>query len=306
MGVDNLLAADVVTADGELVHAKKDENTDLFWAIRGGLGNFGIVVSMELQLHEVGPEVLNAQIFHPFEDARKVLHFYRDFMENAPNEIQCYAFFIRTPPSEPFPEPMHGKPIVALIACYAGEKKKGEKLFRELQNFGNPILNVVQPVPYAQMQQAFDEGMPKGLRWYSKGHDFEELTDGVIDEIIHHIRNLKGAYTSVYLGGYDGAMNEPDTAATAFPHRDTMFDFHILAGWGDAGKGDEVITWVKEFHHALVDHASGGVYVNLLGHDEKQRVKDAYGANYQRLREVKQKWDPDNLFSSNHNIPPAG
>ncbi len=226
-------------------------------------------------------------------------------MKNAPDEVQCYAFIIPAPPSEPFPEEMHGKPIIALIACHAGKKEEGKEVFSGIGELWKSCTECSSINALHANAAAFDEGVPKGSRWYSKAHDFEALTNDIIDDIIHYTRSFKGDYTMVYLGGSDGAINDVETEATAFPHRDTTFDFHILGGWDDADRDDEIMEWVQNFHHALDEHATGGVYVNLLGHDEKQRVPHAYGANYERLQRIKQKWDPENLFSSNHNIPPA-
>jgi FAD/FMN-containing dehydrogenase len=306
LGVDNLIAADIVTADGRLLHASNEQNPDLFWAIRGGSGNFGIVTSFELQLHEVGPEVLTAQYFYPLEDGREVFDFYRGFMADAPGELLCYAFVVPIPPAEPFPEELHGKPAVALIGCYCGEHEEGKQILKELENFGDPILGFVQPIAYTQLQKTFDEGVPKGLRWYSKALDFDRLSDGLIEQIISHSQALKGAHTMVYVAPGGGAVNEVDVTATAYPHRDTAYTLHILAGWAEPDKDDEIMDWVNEFYDALESKAKSGVYVNLLGHDETARVPEAYGINYERLQKIKTKWDPDNLFSVNHNIPTAG
>ena len=304
MGVDNLLSAEVVTADGELVAASESENPDLFWALRGGGGNFGVVTSFEFQLHEVGPEVLTGQIVHRFEDAAAVLRLYREFMDQAPDEVQCYAFVLRIPPIPEFPEQFHGQLAVDLVVFHPDPT--AEAVFRPLLDFGDPILAFTQAQELSALLQAFDAGLPAGQRYESGAHDLRTLSDEAIDTFLSQIGSMPGEFTMAYLGAGGGAIGRIDPAATAFPHRDAPYGYHVLAGWMDPAQDAEVTEWVSQFQQAMTPFATGGVYVNLLGTEEQQRVPAAYGTNYERLVEIKKKWDPDNVFRMNHNIQPSG
>ncbi len=306
MTLDNVLSVDIVTADGNFVTANEKENEDLFWAVRGGGGNFGIVTSFKFQLHEVGPEVLSFQAYFTFEDSRQLLRFYREFMKKAPDELYCYVFFLNVPPVEPFPAEHHGKTTCAFIACHTGDPEKGRAELQPLKEFGNPFLSFLQPMEYTAIQKSFDAGMPKGLRWFTKAHYLDKLSDTAIETLIEYTKQLPGAFTVAYLEPMGGEVNRIDPAATAFPHRKTAYSVHIFPGWDDPSKDGENIKWAKEFYQAMHKEAAGGVYVNLLSHDEKERVKAAYGENYDRLAEVKKKWDPGNFFRMNHNISPKG
>lgn len=303
MAVDNLLSAEVVTAAGRLVRASSEENPDLFWALRGGGGNFGIVTSFEVRLHEVGPEVLTGQIVHRFEDAAGVLRLYREFMRDASDEIQCYPFIFRVPPIPEFPEEHHGQIVVDLVVFHADPG--AEAAFKPLLDFGNPILAFVAPQPYTTVQQNFDAGLPAGHRWESRAHQLTGLSDELIETVISKVGDLPGDFTSAYFDAGGGAIGRVDPAATAYPHRDAPYAFHIMAGWIDAGQDETVTRWVREFHDALTPFSTGGVYVNVLGSGEEDRVRAAYGDNYDRLVEIKHKWDPENLFRMNHNIDPS-
>lgn len=306
MTLDNVLSVDIVTADGNLVTASEKENEDLFWAVRGGGGNFGIVTSFKFQLHEVGPEVLSFQAYFPYEDSRKVLQFYREFMKEAPDKLQCYVFFLNVPPVEPFPAEYYGKTTCAFIACHTGDPEKGKSELQPLKEFGNPFLSFLQTMEYTAIQKSFDAGMPKGLRWFTKAHYLNKLSDTAIESLMEHTQSLPGAFTVAYLEPMGGEANRVDPAATAFPHRNTAYSVHIFPGWDDPSKDGANIKWAKEFYQAMHKESAGGVYVNLLSHDEKERVKAAYGENYDRLARVKRKWDPGNFFIMNHNIGPEG
>ncbi len=304
MGIDNLLSADVVTADGELVHASESENPDLFWALRGGGGNFGIVTTFEFQLHEVGPQVLTGQIVYRFEDAAPVLRLYREFMDEAPDEVQCYAFILRIPPIPEFPEEFHGQLAIDLVVFHSDPD--GADAFRQLLDFGDPILAFTMPQSFTSLLQAFDAGLPAGQRYESGSHDLSTLSDEAIDTFLAQIGAMPGEFTMAYLGAGGGAIARVDPAATAFPHRDAPYGYHVLAGWMDPAQDPEVTDWVAQFQQAMTPYATGGVYVNLLGTGEEDRVPAAYGENYERLVELKKKWDPDNVFRMNHNIHPSG
>lgn len=305
LAMDNLLSARIITATGESILASEHHYEDLFWAIRGGSGNFGIVTSFEFSLHEVGPEITAGQVVFPFDQAGDVLRFYRDFMQDAPEEITCYAFFLNAPPIDAFPESYHGKPVLSLVMAHIGDSETAQAELAPLLNFGDPILNMVQPMPYTAAQTMFDEGMTSGNRWYSKAHYLDEISDVAIDTMLQHTKKLPGAFSVAYFEPMGGAINRIDPELTAFPHRDSAYTLHIFAGWTDTEADEEPMNWAKEFHIAMSPHASGGVYVNLMGQDEQNRIPDAYGSNFDRLKEIKKKWDPENLFRSNQNIEPT-
>jgi FAD/FMN-containing dehydrogenase len=305
LALDNLLAAEVLTAAGEIVRASATEHPDLFWGLRGGGGNFGIVTALDLRLHALGTEVLAGQIVHPFEAAHDLLRFYRSFMAEAPDDVQCYAFFIRVPPLPVFPRQCHGTVAVDLVVTYAGNSLEGEKHLAPLRGFGTPLLDTVAVLPYLTLQQAFDAGMVGVNRWYSKAHYLRELTDEAIDALVARVEELPGDFTLVYLGAEGGAVGRIDPAATAFPHRDARFALHILPGWEKAGDDDRMMEWARAFHREMSPYATGGAHLNLLGGDEQDGSRSAYGSNYERLVEIKRKYDPRNIFRMNHNIDPA-
>ncbi len=304
LAADNLIACDVVTADGRRVRASEDENPDLFWGLRGGGGNFGIVTSFEFRLHEVGPGILTAQAFHPADAAREVLEFYRDFTADAPDEVMCYALVAHVPPAPPFPEESHGDTTVALVAAYAGEAEEGRPVLEPVASYGDPILAFAEPMPYTALQQAFDDGTPEGGRYYWKSHFLDALTDEVIETLVRHVDPLPGAYSMVGFEHLQGAVGRVPATDTAFPERDAAFSFGAWAGWIDSADDEEMIGWTRRLHDAMAPHATGGVYTNYLDQDEDGRVEAAFGANYGRLVELKKKWDPDNLFRMNQNIRP--
>jgi FAD/FMN-containing dehydrogenase len=304
MAIDNLISAEVVTADGRLVRASEAENPDLFWGLRGGGGNFGVVTSFELGLHEVGPEVLAGQIMHRFDDAPGLLRFYRDFMMEAPDDLQCYAFFLRIPPIDDFPEELHGETVLDFVVFHTDDGSEGGAALRPLLEVGNPIMMAVEPQSYSSVMKAFDAGLPAGQRYGSKAHYLTGLTDGVIDTIMEHIPGMVGELSVAYLDPAGGAVSRVDPSATAFPHRDARWAFHIMSGWIDPEGDSQVLGWARRCHEAMARHATGGVYVNLLGPDEVDRIPAAYGDNYPRLVELKKKWDPDNLFSRTYAVSP--
>jgi FAD/FMN-containing dehydrogenase len=237
---DNLVRAQVVTADGEVVHASESENPDLFWALRDGGSNFGIVTEFEFDLHPVELELLAGPAFHPYEDARQALRFYRDFTADAPDELACYALLVRVPPEEPFPEAVRGEPALAFAVCYAGPLDEAGTALEPLREFGDPILDAVQPMPYAALQRSFDDGSPEGHRWYSKSHYLEGLPDGAIDTILEHTDPFPGPLTQVGIEPMGGAISRVDGTATAFPHREATYSLGIWPGWADPDRDDEL------------------------------------------------------------------
>jgi hypothetical protein len=305
--VDNVISAEVVTADGRQLRAASDENADLFWALRGGGGNFGVVTSLELRLHELGPQVLSGQIIYPFDRAGELLRFFRDFMVEAPEEFQCYPFCFRVPPIDLFPEETHGQPVLDFVVLHQDPEAVDfveHEFVQPLREFGEPILEEARLSRYVDAQTGFDANMPKGQRYISKAHDLNGLSDGAIDTMVEFVPRMVGPLTAAYFDPLGGAVGRVDPSATPYAGRNTTFGFHCIAGWMDPTDDELVIGWASEFHSAMAAHASGGVYVNLIADDETDRIPAAYGPNYPRLVELKQHWDPTNLFNSNYNIPP--
>lgn len=305
LAVDNLTGADVITADGELRRANDAENTDLFWALRGGGGNFGIVTSFEYRLHRVGPEVMAGQVIHPFEAARDALAFYRELTAEAPEELSCYPFLLKAPPIDAIPEEHHGRPVLILVVAHVGPLEEAREAVAPIEAFGQPLLNALQPMPYTAAQTMFDAAMPKGNRRCSRAQYFGEISDGAIDTLLHYGADLQGPFTAAYFEPLGGAINRVAPDATAFPHRSPAYSFHLVSDWTDPAEDGGIREWTGEFHRAMARHAEGGVYVNLLSDDEGDRIREAYGPNYERLARIKAKYDPGNLFRRNQNIEPG-
>jgi FAD/FMN-containing dehydrogenase len=305
LAVDNLVAAEMVTADGEVVRASEEENPDLLWALRGGGGNFGVVTRFEYALHEVGPEVFAGQVMYSAEHATELLRFFRDHMRGAPDDLMAYFFFLRVPPIEVFPAEYHGALAVDFVLTWLGPIEEGEAALAPFRALGDPIFDMVGRQPYVTLQQSFDAGMStKGNRWYSRFHYLDDLTDGAIDTIVAGLEPFPGEFTTVYLADEGGAASRIAPEATAFPHRSSACSVHVFPGWVGREADDGVMSWARRLGDAIARHATGAVYVNMLGDDEKGRVRAAYGDNFARLARVKATWDPDNVFQMNHNIVP--
>jgi FAD/FMN-containing dehydrogenase len=303
--IDNLLGADMVTAAGERVHVSSTEHPDLFWAIRGGGGNFGIVTSFEFKLHQVGPEVLSGLIVHPLDDAKKVLQFYREFAANAPEEFVCW-FVMRLAPPLPFlPAEWHGREILVLAVCYSGSIEEGERVIKPFRSFGNPIADVIAPAPYTGWQQALDPLLTPGMRNYWKSHDFLELSDGLIDVFIDHARRLPDPQTEIAFAQLGGAVSRVPHEATAYTHREARYVMNVHGRWADPANDNACVAWARSVFQAAAPFSTGGAYVNFMTQEEGDRVRAAYGSNYDRLVSLKNKYDPANLFRVNQNIRPA-
>lgn len=292
MAVDNLAGAEVVTADGRVLHVNEDEHPDLFWALRGGSGNFGIVTSFELKLHPV-TQVLGGMLIYPFPAARDVLRFHREMTATAPDELMAYGAFITTP---------DGQPAVAIALCYCGDDlAEGERVIQPYREFETPVVDLVGPQPYSQMNTMIDAAVPPGMRNYWKWNGLNELGDEAIDTIIEHVSNVPSPRTVILIEQLHGLAARIAPDATAFPHRDIPFGVTILSLWDDAGADEENIGWTRAFATALEPFTTGGVYVNGESGD---RAEAAYGVNYQRLARIKAKYDPTNFFHHNQNIKP--
>ena len=305
MTIDNLTGADVVTANGDLVHASARDNADLFWAIRGGGGNFGVVTSFEFALHPVGPEVFSGLIVHPFAKAEELLRGYRRVAAEAPDALTIWSVLRQAPPLPFLPQNWHGREVAVFAACYAGSVADGEKAVAPLRRLGEPIADVLGPHPFVGWQSGFDPLLTPGARNYWKSHDFTELKDEVIGALVNAIATLPGPECEVFIAHVGGAMSRVPPAATAYPYRNSHFIMNVHTRWRDAAQDRRCIGWARDFFQATAPFATGGAYVNFMPADEADRIELVYGSNYRRLAEVKRRWDPQNRFRLNHNIRPA-
>ena len=304
--VDSLLSADVVLADGRSVTASADEHPDLYWALRGGGGGFGVVTEFEFRLHPLGPEVMTAQAFHSVEEARAALIFYRDYLAAAPEDVGCFALFVSVPPVAPFPEDRWGKTALAFVACHAGSLENGARDLAPLAEFGTPFVSAVVPMPYADLQRSFDASAPDGARFYWKAQYFDELPDAALETLAGGVDPLPGPYSTVFLEPLGGAVARIDPSATAFPHRRARFGLGIASGWADPAHDAAAIAWTRSLHEAMAPYSSGGVYVNYLDRDDEHRARAAFGANLTRLAQIRSVYDRDGVFSSHERPVPVG
>lgn len=303
--VDNLVAADVVTADGTKRVANSKENADLFWAIRGGGGNFGVVTRFEFQLHPVGPEILAGLMVFPFEQAKQVLQKYRQFADSAPEELTVWVVIRKAPPLPFLPESVHGKEVVVLAIFYGGDVATGQKLIEPMRGFGNLVGEHVGPQPYVQWQQAFDPLLTPGARNYWKSHYFTEFSDQALDTLISYGSKLPSPHCEIFIGVLSGAANRVAPDAMAYPHRQVKYVMNVHGRWEQPSEDQKGIGWSRDVFNALTPFASAGVYVNFMTDDEVGRVQQAYGSNFDRLAQIKKKYDPNNVFHLNQNIKPA-
>jgi FAD/FMN-containing dehydrogenase len=303
--VDDLVSADVVTADGEMLRASADENPDLFWAIRGGGGNFGIVTLFEFQLHPVGPEVFSGMFIYPFDEAKTVLTKYREFVDTMPENLNVWAVLRQAPPLPFLPEELHGKDVVVLPVFYAGKIDDGMRAVEPLRTFGTVLGENVGPQQFTAWQKTFDPGLTPGARNYWKSHNFSELSDDAIDLMIEYAGRLPSGQSDVFIGLLGGQASRISADATAYAHRDAKFALNVHARWDDPKDDKECISWARDLFNAATPCAMGGVYVNFLTEDEADRIRAAYGPNYDRLVQIKDKYDPENFFHLNQNIKPS-
>ncbi len=303
--IDNLVSADLVTADGEFMRVSESEHPDLFWALRGGGGNFGVVTSFEFRLHPLGPEVLSGLVVHPLDEAEALLPEFRRIVNEAPDELAVWAVMRKAPPLPFLPAEWHGKEVLIFAACYAGDMAEGEKATRALRSLGRPIADVVSPHSFVRWQGAFDPLLTAGARNYWKSHDFDDLSEGAIAAMIRAARALPSPECEVFIAHLGGAMARVTPEATAWPHRKAHFVMNAHARWREQAQDSTCIAWARGLSEAAAPFASGGVYVNFMPEDEQARVESAYGANYRRLAEIKRRYDPENQFRMNQNIPPA-
>ncbi len=301
--VDNLIAAEVITAAGERLRCDADHHADLFWATRGGGGNFGVVTSFEFKLYPVGPEVMSGPIVFPIDQAKSVLRRYREFCAGCPDELTVWAVMRDAPPL-PFLSPeFHGTRVLILVGLYNGPMDLGEKALAPLRELGQPIADGFGPHPFVGFQQAFDPLLTPGARNYWKSHNFTELSDGLIDKLVAYGSRLPSPQSEIFVAQLGGAINRVAPDATAYPHREVEFVMNVHTRWDAPDQDDACVTWARDFYSATETFATGGVYVNFISEDE-DRIQGAYGANYDRLSKGKAKYDPGNFFRLNQNIAP--
>lgn len=308
LSIDNLLSVDIVTADGGFHTASEDENADLFWAIRGGGGNFGVVTSFEFRLHPVGPMVTLCAPWYPVEMAKTLLPAWQEFMNTAPEELSSNALFWTVPSSPNFPPETHGKRVIIFAAVYVGAIEDGERITKPLRELATPLIDLSGPVPWTAVQSAFDPFFPKKVQlYYFKSRYLNNLNEATIDTIIPPASNPPAPMVLIAIWHYGGAMSRISDEATAFTGRNAPLLFSVDAIWDDPKDTEKVVTYSRNFLKALEPYSTGGMYVNFagLGEEGEALVKSAYGANYEKLAALKHKYDPTNLFHLNQNIKPA-
>jgi len=303
LSCDNLISAEVVTADGRSLTASERENDDLFWAIRGGGGNFGVVTSFEFRLHPVG-EIYGGPMFYELEDAGTVLRFYREFIQDAPEEFGGFPAWQIAPPLPFIPEDRHGEPFLAFVACWAGPIEEGEAALRPFHDVAPVVAEHVGPMPYPALNSAFDGLVPPGLQHYWKANFVTELTDEAIDAHLEHGPNVPVVNSTVHIYPINGACHRVASDATAFAYRDATFATVIAGMWPDATDNEANTKWVRDYYEATAPLSEEGGYVNFMAGDDQDRIKANYKGNYDRLVEVKRRYDSDNLFHLNQNIRP--
>ncbi len=302
---DNLLEAEVVTADGRIVTASARENPELFWGLRGGGGNFGVVTRFTLQLHPVGPQVLGGMLLYPAQMSAAVLKSWRDFILTAPDEVGGGAAFITAPPLDFVPAALRGQPIIAVIPFYVGDLAEGQRALAPLLEFGPPAANLVQPMPYTAMQQLIDAPSPKGLPNYWRADFYDSLPDEAVDTLVELAGRPVSPLTQIIVLPGGGAAARVPEDATAFGTRSASFNIHYLSMWAEPAEAKANIAYTREADATMKRWAAGRVYLNFIGDEGPQRIEEAFGPEkFLRLRQLKSTWDPDNVFHHNHNIPP--
>lgn len=305
MTLDNLKSADVVTANGKRLRASETENPDLFWAIRGGGGNFGVVTAFEFTLHPMRREILAGLIVHPFAEAGRLYRAYREIAPRLPEEMAVWTVCRKAPPLPFLPAEWHGREIFVFAVCYADDPAKGEKALAELRALGKPIADVVGPSAFAGWQTAFDPLLAAGSRNYWKSHDFANLPDDLIDTLARALEDSPAPDCEIFIAQVGGAMARVAPGATAYPQRAAHFIMNVHTRWADKAKDDACRTWARDVFNRTAAFSMGTAYINFMPEDETDRVNGVYGGNLRRLQEVKAKYDPGNLFRVNHNVEPA-
>jgi FAD/FMN-containing dehydrogenase len=301
--VDNLLAADVVLADGSMVTASADEHPDLFWALRGGGGNFGVVTSFLFRLNPVNT-VVAGPTFWPIEQSGEVMRWYRDFITTAPEDLNGFFAFLQVPPVAPFPEELQLKTVCGVVWCYSGPKEKADEVFAPVLDVGTPALHGVHEMPFPALQSMFDGLFPAGMQWYWKADFVKELPDEAIERHVAFGATLPNMFSTMHLYPINGAVHRTDSGDTAFSYRDVTWAEVIVGVDPDPANAEAITQWARDYWSAVHPYSAGGAYVNMMMEEGDDRIRAAYRGNYDRLRAVKAVYDPTNLFHVNQNITP--
>ncbi len=304
LSCDNLISADVVTADGTFHVASEKDNADLFWAIRGGGGNFGVVTSLEFRLHPV-KDIYGGPMFFELEKAGDVLRFFREFIADAPEQLGGFPAFQIAPPLPFIPEDRHGEPFCAIVACWAGPLEAGEKALEPFRDIAPRVAEMVGPMPYPALNSAFDGLVPPGLQHYWKANFVRELTDDAIEAHLVHGPKLPVVNSTVHIYPINGACHRVGSDESAFAYRDANFATVIAGMWPDPAENEANTAWVRDYYDATAPHSEDGGYVNFMADDDQGRIRDNYKGNYDRLVSIKRQYDPDNRFRFNQNITPG-
>jgi len=302
--IDSLISADVVLADGSFVTASEEENEDLFWAIRGGGGNFGVITSFLFRAHPVHTVYAGPTLWH-MDQAAEAMRFYRDFMANASEDMYGFFAFLKVPPGPPFPEELHTKTMCAVIWCYTGPTEEAEEAFRPVREFGPPAFELLGPMPLPALNSMFDPLIPPGLQWYWKGDFVNELSDEAIALHVEHASKIPTLLPTMHMYPIDGAAHRVEKNDTAFSYRDARWSAVYAGIDPDPANKEAISAWAREYWEALHPYSAGGAYVNFMMEEGQDRVRATYRENYDRLVEVKSKYDPNNFFRVNQNIEPA-
>lgn len=302
--IDSLRSAEVVTAAGERVTASESSNPDLFWGLRGGGGNFGIVTSFEFQLREAGPDVVAGLIVYPQSQASSILRKYRDHVAGAPDDLTVWCVLRKAPPLPFLPEEVHGTDVVVIALCYIGDVSSHSEMIAPLKEFGTPVGEHVGVMPFTDWQKAFDPLLEPGARNYWKSHNFAALSDDSIAVIVKYAGLMPSPHCEIFIAQMGGQTSRVSDDATAYQGRDAAFIMNVHSRWDEASGDDAGVTWARDFFDAAAPHATGGAYVNFMPADEADRVQTIYGTNYDRLVGLKAKYDPENFFRTNMNISP--
>jgi FAD binding domain/Berberine and berberine like len=303
---DNVVGMDVVTADAHLVRANSEENADLFWGLRGGGGNFGVVTSIDYMLHPVGPEIVGGIVAWPARDAPEVLKLYRKLAEEAPPELTLVTFMRPAPPAPWLPKEMHGKPIVAILACHSGKPEEGEKAVAAIKSFGTPVGDVLVRRPYTQLQALLDGTQPKGRRYYWKSEYLARIEPELCEKFMAHAAMIRSPHSAMILFQIGGALNRLKDEHSPVGNRDARYVLNIGGAWEHASDDAENMAWARDAWNDLKSFSTGGTYINFLTQDEgRERIEAALGKSLSRLGKVKSQWDPENIFRMNRNIKPC-
>ena len=303
LSIDNLLEADIVLANGSLVKASATSHADLFWAIRGGGGNFGVVTSFLFRAHAVNI-VYGGPMIWEMDDAKEIMQWYRDFIKMADDDLNGFFAFLSVPPGPPFPEPYHLRKMCGIVWCYTGNEENANKIFSVVRKFKRPAIDFVGPIAFPALQTLFDPLYPAGMQWYWKGDFVNELTDKAIDLHIQHAKQMPTWLSTMHLYPVNGAVSRVKDGDTAWAHRGATWAKVIAGIDADPINKNKIINWAKEYWSALHPHTAGGSYINFMMEEGEERIKATYGSNYAKLVEVKTKYDPQNLFRINQNIKP--